>query len=178
MRGVTGLIFAAAALVAAAPRAAAQEFRPPASGSNAPSGGLEVDLFGFSTRVGIDVSRRAEWVVGSTVDVAELWSPRVRLRPSLEVASDKDAGVTLHWSGEIVYRFAPDDAPAIPYLGIGLGHMSRCSSCVTVWPTVTLGFELYFRPGINWLIEYHSLDRFGRHRFLIGLATRGVAGGS
>ena len=177
MRGVTGLILAAAVLVAAAPGAVAQEFRPPASGSNAPSGGLEVDLFGFSTRVGIDVSRRAEWVVGSTVDVAELWSPRVRLRPSLEVASDKAAGVTLHWSGEIVYRFAPNDAPAIPYLGIGVGHMSRCSSCVEIWPTVTLGFELYFRPGINWLIEYHSLDRFGRHRFLIGLATRGVAGG-
>jgi len=178
MRGVTGLICAVAALVAAAPRAAAQEFRPPSAGSSAAPVGFEVDLFGFSTRAGIDLSRRAEWVVGSTVDVAELWSPRVRLRPSLEVASDRDAGVTLHWAGEVVYRFQPDDAPAIPYLGIGLGHMSRCSSCVTIWPTVTLGFELYFRPGINWLIEYHSLDRFGRHRFLIGLATRGVAGGS
>jgi len=178
MRGVAGLLFAAAALVAAAPRAPAQEFRPPSSAPAAPSGGLQVDLFGFSTRAGIDLSRRADWVVGSTLDVAELWSPRVRLRPSLEVASDKAEGVTLHWSGEIVYRFQPDDAPAIPYLGIGIGHMSRCPSCVTIWPTVTLGFELYFRPGINWLIEYHSLDRFGRHRFMIGLATRGLPGGS
>jgi hypothetical protein len=177
MRGVRGLIVGLAALVMAAPRAAAQEFRPPESPASAPAVGLAVDIFGFSTRAGIDVSRRAEWVVGSTVDVAELWSSRVRLRPSLEVASDQAAGVTLHWAGEIVYRFQPDDAPAIPYLGVGLGHMSRCSGCTTVWPTVVLGFELGFRPGINWLIEYHALDRFGRHRFMIGLATRNAGGG-
>jgi hypothetical protein len=177
MRGLAGLV-CAAALVAAAPRAAAQEFRPPESPVPAPAEGLVVDIFGFTTRAGIDVSRHAEWVVGSTVDIAELWSPRVRLRPSLEVASDEAAGVTLHWAGEIVYRFQPDAAPAIPYLGIGLGHMSRCPHCVTLWPTVTLGFELYFRPGINWLVEYHSLDRFGKHRFMIGLATRGSGGGS
>jgi hypothetical protein len=171
------LVVAAAALVIAAPRAAAQEFRPPSDAVSPPADELLVDLFGFSTRAGIDVSRRAEWVVGSTVDVAELWSPRVRLRPSLEVASDEVAGVTLHWAAEIVYRFQPDAAPAIPYLGIGLGHMSRCASCTTIWPTVVLGFELNFRPGINWLIEYHSLDRFRRHRFLVGLATRNPAGG-
>jgi hypothetical protein len=176
MGGARALIVAAAAFVVAAPQAPAQEFRPPSEASPVESSELLVDVFGFSTRAGIDVSRRAEWVVGSTVDVAELWSPRVRLRPSLEVASDRAAGVTLHWAAEIVYRFQPDAAPAIPYLGLGLGHMSRCSSCTTFWPTVVLGFELSFRPGINWLIEYHSLDSFRRHRFLVGLATR-TAGG-
>jgi hypothetical protein len=176
MRGVAGLIVAAA-LVLAAPRAAAQEFRPPSENSSPPADELLLDLFGFTTRAGIDVSRHAEWVIGSTVDVAQLWSPRVRLRPSLEVASDEAAGVTLHWAAEILYRFQPDAAPAIPYLGIGLGHMSRCSSCTAIWPTVVLGFELSFRPGINWLIEYHSLDSFRRHRFLIGLATRPPVGG-
>ena len=83
---------------------------------------------------------------------------------------------TVHWAGEIIYRFQPDNAPAIPYLGIGIGHMSNCHSCTTVWPTIALGFELQLRPSFNWLIEYHALDRLGRHRFLVGLSTRGAGG--
>jgi hypothetical protein len=38
-----------------------------------------------------------------------------------------------------------------------------------------MGFELAFRPSFNWLLEYHALDRLGRHRFLVGLSTRGAA---
>ena len=41
-----------------------------------------------------------------------------------------------------------------------------------VWPTLALGFELQFTRTINWLVEYHALDRLGRSRFFIGLATR------
>jgi hypothetical protein len=44
-----------------------------------------------------------------------------------------------------------------------------------VWLNVVMGFELAFRPGFNWLLEYHALDRLGRHRFLVGLSTRGGA---
>ncbi len=174
MRGAAGLVLAA--LVLAAPRVAAPEFRPPASSGSEGNQSFDVNLFGFTARAGLDVTHSVEWLVGATADVAQLWSPRVRLRPSLEVAS-QGSGVNVHWSGEIVYRFQPDAAPAIPYLGLGLGHMSGCSSCTTVWPTVTLGFELGLRPGINWLVEYHSLDRFSRHRFLVGLATRNASGG-
>ncbi len=172
------MMLVAVPLACAAPLASAQEFQPPSGGggSSLSGTGFEMDLFSFSTRAGIDVSRPGAWVVGSTVDVAEMWSPRVRLRPSLEVSSDGST-VQLHWAGEVMYRFQPDDAPAIPYVGIGIGHMSRCSGCTTLWPTVALGFELRFRPSFNWLIEYHALDRLGRHRFLIGLATRDAAGG-
>lgn len=166
------------ALLAPPPPAAAQEFHPPSGGaSTAAAGDLNVDLFAFSVRGGVDVTHGAQWVLGTSFDVAELWSPRVRFRPSVEIASTSGTTVTFHWAGEIVYRFEPDNAPAIPYLGLGIGHLNSCSGCTTIWPTVVLGFELQFRPAFNWLLEYHALDRLGRHRFLVGLTTR-TGGGS
>lgn len=177
MQATIRLMLVAVPLACAVPAVQAQEFQPPSGGSasSAEESGFRMDLFGFSTRAGIDVTRPAQWVVGSTVDIAELGSPRVRLRPSLEVSSS-GSGVQLHWAGEVTYRFQPDNAPAIPYVGLGLGHLSSCSGCTTLWPTVVIGFELRFRPSFNWLIEYHALDRLGRHRFMVGLSTRG--GGS
>jgi len=173
MHSATRLILLALPLALAAPRAAAQEFHPPSAGATASEpGGVAVDLFGFSVLGGVDVTHGVQWVLGTSLDVAELWSPRVRLRPSVEVASAGGSAVTFHWAGEIVYRFEPDNAPAIPYVGLGLGHMSNCGGCVAIWPTIVLGFELQFRPSFNWLLEYHSLDRLGRHRFLVGLSTR------
>jgi hypothetical protein len=177
MHAATRLILAAIPLSLGASVAAAQEFRPPSGGGSSSTGAFQVDLFSFSARAGIDVSRGTHWVVGSALEVAELWSSRVRLRPSLEIASDAGSTVTFHWAGEILYRFQPDNAPAIPYVGIGVGHLSGCRSCTTVWPTIALGFELQLRPSFNWLVEYHALDRLGRHRFLIGLATRNATGG-
>lgn len=177
MQAAIRLMLVAVPLACATPRASAQEYIPPSRGGHSSAGnGFQVDLFSFSTRVGVDVSYPAQWVVGSTVDIAEMGSPRVRLRPSFEVSSD-GSRIQLHWAGEVVYRFQPDDAPAIPYVGFGIGHMTRCGGCTTLWPTVVMGFELRFRPSFNWLVEYHALDRLGRHRFLIGLATRGAAGG-
>jgi hypothetical protein len=178
MHAATRLILLAFPLALAAPPAAAQEFHPPSSGAaTSPSGsGLDVDLYSFSVRGGLDVSHAAHWVLGTSLDVAELWSPRVRFRPSVEVASEAGNTVTFHWAGEITYRFQPDNAAAIPYVGLGVGHMSNCPSCTTIWPTIVLGFELQLRPSFNWLIEYHALDRLGRHRFLVGLATRGAGG--
>ncbi len=176
MHAATRLIVAALPL-ALASRAAAQEFHPPSGAVSTSPGGPAVDLYAFSVRGGVDLTHKLRWVLGTTLDVAELWSPRVRFRPSVEIASDTASTVTFHWAGELVYRFQPDNAAAIPYVGLGVGHMSHCGSCTTIWPTIVLGFELEFRPSFNWLIEYHALDRLGRHRFLIGLATRGATGG-
>ncbi len=176
MHAATRLILTAMPLALAAPPAHAQEFRPPSGGTASSSGGFQTDLYSFSVRGGVDVTHRVRWVLGTSLDVAELWSPRVRFRPSVEIASDTAATVTFHWAGEITYRFQPDNAPAIPYVGIGVGHLSNCRSCTTIWPTIVLGFELEFRPSFNWLLEYHALDKLGRHRFLIGLATRNAGG--
>ena len=174
MHAATRLILLALPLALVAPPAAAQEFHPPSGGSTAESSvaGPSMDLYGFSVRGGLDVTHSVQWVIGTSFDIMELWSPRVRLRPSVEIASDAGSSVTFHWAGELIYRFQPDNAPAIPYVGIGLGHMSDAHP--TIWPTIAIGFELQLRPQFNWLIEYHALDRLGRHRFLIGLSTRGT----
>ena len=175
-RGVR-LVALLAAFTLAAAVARAQEFQPPSSGrpSTGP-GGLRVDLIGFSTRAGIDVSGGTALVLGSAIDVAELWSPNVRLRPSVEF-SGSGTTTALHVAIEVVYRFQPDRAPAIPYIGLGLGYFNQESGGVhKVWPTIAMGFELAFRPSFNWLLEYHALDRIGRHRFMLGLSTRGGGG--
>jgi hypothetical protein len=160
-----------AALACAAAPAAAQEFQPPQSAGAAASG-WRVDLLGFSSRAGIDVSQGGFLVLGSAVDIAQLGSPRVRLRPSFEYSS---AGSTraLHLATEVVYRFQPDRAPAIPYAGLGLGYWMPNPGSQRLWLNMVIGFELAFRPSFNWLLEYHALDRLGRHRFLVGLSTRG-----
>ena len=177
MHAATRLMALALPLALAAQAAGAQEFRPPSGGGTASaSGGPAVDLYGFSVRGGLDASHRANWVLGTSLEVAELWSPRVRFRPSVEIASDAGSAVTFHWAGEIIYRFEPDNAAAIPYVGLGVGHLNYCRACTTIWPTVVLGFELQLRPSFNWLIEYHALDRLGRHRFLVGLSTRTTGG--
>jgi hypothetical protein len=156
--------------------AAAQEFQPPGSASSASPGGVRFDLLGFSTRVGADLSGGGSLVLGSAFDVAQLGSPQVRLRPSFEF-SGSGTSTALHLALEVVYRFQPDRAPAIPYVGLGAGYFSQASTGRhTVWPTLVMGFELGFRPSFNWLLEYHSLDRLGRHRFLLGLSTRGGSG--
>lgn len=155
--------------------AAAQEFQPPASGGVS-SGGLRLDLLSFSTRAGADVTSDLQAVLGTTVDVAQLWSPAVHLRPSFEVGFGR-SGHSFHVASEVLYRFQPDGAPAIPYLGIGVGYYQE-GARERVWPTIVMGFELSFRPSFNWLLEYHALDRLGRHRFLLGLSARGAAGGS
>lgn len=171
---VTGLVCAAAT-------ARAQEFQPPAERSQgAGSGRLRVDLLGFSSRVGTDLSNGGALVLGSAMDVAELGSPQVRLRPSFEYSATGNSRA-LHVATEVIYRFQPDRAAAIPYAGVGIGYFSRDSTSSTslgqtrIWLNVVMGFELGFRPNFNWLLEYHALDRLGRHRFLVGLSTRGGA---
>ena len=177
-------LLAAAALLAAAGRAAqAQEFIPPdRRPSPAPPPaetppvqseprGLFIDIFAFSSRVGAQVNRDGQAVLGSTVDLVQLGIPRFRLRPSFEVGfgqPEKSLGVNI----EAVYRFQPDAAPAIPYVGLGVGYYDDGATDF-IWPTVALGFELPLRRSYNWLVEYHGLDGLKRSRFFIGLTTRG-----
>ena len=169
------LTLAAAALLAVTTTARAQEFQPPGQrGGAGASGALRFDIIGFSTRGGGQVNRDEQAVLGSTVDIAELWNPQVRLRPSFEVGFGQSL-TSIHAALEVIYRFQPDNAPAIPYVGVGVGYYDT-GTADDVWPNLVMGFELAFRPSYDWLIEYHALDRLGRHRFLVGLATRSLGG--
>ena len=137
-----------------APPPANPPANPPAAVSQAPAStgsSFRAGIFGFTTRGGMQVSRGSQAVIGSTVDVLQLGAPAVRLRPSFEMgfgSSEKSVGVNT----EVIYRFQPDPAPAIPYLGLGLGYHDD-STGTGVWPTVVMGFELNFNRSMNWLIE-------------------------
>jgi hypothetical protein len=119
----------------------------------------------------VQVNKGSQAILGSTVDVAQLGIPQVRLRPSFEVGfgqSNNSFGINL----EVVYRFQSDAATAIPYIAVGAGYYDD-NVTKRGWPTIAMGFELPFRRNMNWLVEYHALDALRRSRFLVGLATRG-----
>ena len=181
MRFFRSLPFWALVISATAPLAA-QEFVPPdrrpappsQTPAQAPAGqsGFVMDVLGFSTRGGFQVNKGGQFLLGSTIDIAQLGTPQVRLRPSFEVGFGNST-TSIGLNAEVVYRFQPDAAPAIPYLGLGWGyyddHTTRRG-----WATVAMGFELPFKRNMNWLIEYHALDALKRSRFFVGLATRGT----
>ena len=117
------IVLGGAALALAAPmRGAAQEFKPPrVSGA---SSGTHLGLFGFGVRGGIDLKNRGQVVVGTALDLGDLFSSRVRLRPSGEIGVF-NGGNSYVGSLEALYRFTDDDQVAIPYIGTGLslaGH--------------------------------------------------------
>ena len=169
------------AAYAAVPALRAQDFRPPdsaagrrtADSSTAPasaeSSAFRFGILGFSTRAGGQVTQDGQAVLGTTIDLVQLGSPRVRLRPSVEVGfgrPEKSLGANV----EILFRFQPETAPAIPYIGAGAGYYDD-GSVEHVWPTFVLGFELPYRPTVRWLVEYHGLDGLRRSRFFVGLAA-------
>ena len=166
--------FAALLLAGCLARSAtAQEFRPPdqarGSAQGAGGGGLRVGILGFSTRAGAQVTKDGQAVIGSTLDVVQLGSPRLRLRPSAEAGfgrPEKSLGANL----EVIWRVQPETAPAVPYLGAGAGYYDD-GATDHVWPTFVLGFELTLRRNTRWLFEYHALDGLRRSRVLIGLAA-------
>ncbi len=159
------------ALLAA--RLGAQEFKPPRV-SGAPSG-TRIGLFGFGVRGGVDL-RTGQVVVGTTLDLGDLFTTRVRLRPSGEIGAFKGVN-TYAASLEALYRFTGDDQVAIPYLGTGMsvaGH-DKCGAdpgCPALWVNVVFGFELHYKSTFNWLLEYHGMDTMRRHRLYVGLTTR------
>jgi len=147
---------------------------PPAQQPAAATSGFIIGVMGFSTRAGAQINSDNQVVLGSTIDIAQLGVPGLRLRPSFEVGfarPDKSLALNL----EAVYRFQDDDANAIPYIGAGIGYYDN-SVVKKGWPTFVLGFELPYGRTMSWLLEFHALDKLDRSRILIGLATRG--GGS
>ena len=153
--------------------AAAQEFQPPRVRSGA--GGKGLGLLGFGVRGGVDLGS-GQMIFGATLDVGDLFTPRLRLRPSAELGVFKGDN-TYIGSFEGLYRFTGDDEAAIPYIGTGLslwGH-ANCGQdpkCPNLWINLVFGFELHYKSTFNWLLEYHGMDGMRRHRVYIGLTTR------
>lgn len=155
--------------------AGAQEFVPPAEQATGGTGTLRIGIFGFGSRIGVDFAGRNQFIVSPTLDVADVWTSRVRLRPSAEIGLGDTTTYVMNL--ELMYRFTADQEIAVPYIGFGGAVMSqeRCDAapdCPRLWAQFALGFELKFREHMNWLLEYHGEDGLRRHRFFIGLATR------
>lgn len=152
---------------------AAQQFVPP---KNEGGGGTRLGLFGFGVRGGIDLKGDGQLVVGTTLDLGDLFSRRVRLRPSGEIGVFNGAN-TYVGSFETLWRFTEDEEVAVPYVGLGAsvaGH-AGCGTdpdCPGLWLNLVFGFELRYRSTFNWLLEYHGMDLMRRHRFYVGLTTR------
>ncbi len=152
----------------------AQQFSPPKS--SASGGGTRIGLFGFGVRTGIDFKGAGHLVLGTTLDMGNLFSNRVRLRPGGELGVFNGEN-TYVASMEALWRFTDDEETATPYIGTGLsfaGHDS-CGNdpqCPDVWLNLVFGFELHYRSTFNWLLEYHGMDALRRHRIYIGLTTR------
>jgi hypothetical protein len=151
----------------------AQQFQPP---KNAGHGGTRIGLFGFGLRGGIDFRRSKQLVLGGTLDLGDLFTNRVRLRPSAEIGVFNGRN-TYVGSFEALWRFTDDEEVATPYIGLGFGVAGRdgCSAdpqCPDLWLNAVFGFELHYRSTFNWLLEYHGMDQMRRHRLYIGLTTR------
>lgn len=158
---------------AAAVDARAQQFQPPKNGKH---GGTRIGLFGFGVRGGVDFRRSGQLVLGTTLDLGDLFSNRLRLRPSAEVGVFNGPN-TYVGNFEVLWRFTDDEEVATPYIGGGIGVAGRdgCGTdpqCPDLWVNTVFGFELHYRSTFNWLLEYHGLDRMRRHRLFIGLTTR------
>ncbi len=154
-----------------------QDFTPPETGEQAAEGSkIQLGLYGFSTRLGWDFEDDGGAIVSLALDLGNLGSSQVRLRPSVEIgfAEDVDTYVA---NIEILYRFTPDTEKAVPYVGLGLALAGRddCElepSCPGVWLQFALGVELTFRNNMNWIFEYHAEDAWRRHRLFLGLTSR------
>jgi len=159
--------------VLAVQQAGAQQFQPQKSAGH---GGTRIGLFGFGVRGGVDFRRSSQLVFGSTLDIGDLFSNRLRLRPSAEIGVFNGPN-TYVGNFELLWRFTNDEEVATPYIGLGLGVAGRdaCGSdpqCPGLWINTAFGFELHYRSTFNWLLEYHGMDRMRRHRLFIGLTTR------
>ena len=159
--------------LAAARIAAAQEFVPPKTDGH---GGTRIGLFGFGVRGGVDLRASSQLVLGTTLDIGDLFTNRVRLRPSAELGLFNGPN-TYVANMEALWRFTDDEEVATPYVGLGLGVAGRegCGAdpqCPDLWLNLVFGFELRYRSTFNWLLEYHAMDRLRRHRLYIGLTTR------
>jgi hypothetical protein len=167
-----GWILVTTALVAAP--LAAQQFQPPGTGTA--QRGTRIGVFGFGVRGGLDFTGNGQFIAGAALDLGNLFTSRLRLRPSAEIGVFNGDN-TYIGSFEALFRFTDDNQLAQPYLGTGVSLAGRedCGNvpdCPSVWLNVAFGLELHFRSTFNWLIEYHGMDLLQRHRFYLGLTTR------
>jgi hypothetical protein len=157
--------------------ARAQQFVPPKEQSpGAGATGIRLGLFGFGSRFGADFTGKKQAILSPTLDVADVFTNQVRLRPSAEIGLG-DSVTTYVVNLELMFRFTADSEPVVPYVGFGGAVFSqeRCAaavSCPRAWAQFALGFEIQFREHMNWILEYHGEDALRRHRFFIGLTTR------
>lgn len=150
-----------------------QDFQPP---KNSRHSGTRIGLFGFGVRGGLDLRTDGQFIFGATLDVGDLFSSRVRMRPSAEVGVFNGAN-TYVGSFDTMWRFTEDEEVATPYVGLGLSVAGRegCGAdpqCPDLWFNLTFGFELRYRSTFNWLLEYRALDALDKHRLFVGLTTR------
>lgn len=135
----------------------------------------DLGLDGFSVRGGVDFND-GQGVFGAALDLGQLLTERLRLRPGGEIGVWKGDNSYVG-SLEGIYRFTGDQETAIPYAGTGLalaGH-DACGSdpdCPSLRVTLVVGFELRFRQTFNWLLEYRGMGSFSHNRLYIGLTTR------
>jgi len=168
-------LFALILFLGAVPRVSAQDFRPPDEDKEPSS--VKIGLTGFGARAGVDFKGSNQLISSMTIDIADLYSDRIRVRPSGEIGIGGGTNTYLA-SLDVMYRFVPDAERAVPYVGVGLGVFAEnpgcgpAPGCPKIWPQFTMGFELNLRPGINWLLAYRGEDALRRHRFFIGLTTR------
>ena len=153
--------------------APAQGFVPPKTSQHT---GTRIGLFGFGVRGGLDLTGDGQFVLGTTLDMGDLFTSRLRLRPAFELGVFNGPN-TYAGSFDALWRFTEDEQVATPYIGAGLslaGH-DGCgddSQCPGVWFNLTFGFELHYRSTFNWLLEYRAVDAFDKHRVFVGLTTR------
>jgi hypothetical protein len=155
--------------------AAQDDYQPPDldEGSTRP---FQLGLYGFAVRAGVDFEGQGQAVASFALDMGDLYTDRLRLRPSAELGFGWGDN-TYVANAEVVYRFTADTAVAVPYIGGGaaLSGQEGCGlidDCPRFWAQFVLGFELRLRHQINWLLEYHAEDAFKRHRIFVGLTTR------
>ena len=153
--------------------ARAQDFVPPKTGGNT---GTRIGIFGFGVRGGLELKSEGQFVLGTTLDMGDLFTNRIRLRPSFDLGVFNGPS-TYAGSLDALWRFTADEEVATPYVGLGFsvaGHQG-CGDdpqCPDLWLNLTFGFELRYRSTFNWLLEYRALDALDRHRVFIGLTTR------
>jgi hypothetical protein len=153
--------------------ATGQEFGPPKNSSHT---GTRFGLLGFGVRGGLDLAGDGQFLLGTTLDMGNLFTNRVRMRPSFDLGVFNGPN-TYAGSFDLLWRFTEDEEVTTPYIGAGLslaGHdgCGTDSQCPDVWLNLTFGFELHYRSTFNWLLEYRAVDAFDKHRLYVGLTTR------